>query len=66
MQEVLRPLIKSCIFADMNEISSYALEALCWATENGIINGYGNGELAPKSEATRAQAAQMIKNFLDI
>ena len=57
---------KELHFADMNEISSYALEALCWATENGIINGYGNGELAPKSEATRAQAAQMIKNFLDI
>lgn len=56
---------KELHFADTNEISSYALDALCWATENGIINGYGEGELAPKGEATRAQVAQMLKNFLE-
>lgn len=56
---------KELHFADMNEISSYALDALCWATENGIINGYGEGELAPKGEATRAQVAQMLMNYLN-
>lgn len=56
---------KELHFADANEASSYALEALCWATENSIINGYGNGELAPKGESTRAQVAQMLKNFLE-
>lgn len=56
---------KELHFADMNEISSYALEALCWATENGIVNGYGDGKLAPKGEATRAQVAQMLMNYLN-
>lgn len=56
---------KELHFADANEASSYALEALCWATENSIINGYGNGELAPKGESTRAQVAQMLMNYLN-
>ena len=56
---------KELHFADTNEISSYALEALCWATENGIVNGYGDGKLAPKGEATRAQVAQMLMNYLN-
>ena len=36
-----------------------------WATELGVVNGYSNGELYPKGLATRAQAAQMLKNFLE-
>ena len=51
-------------FADASAVSGYALEALRWAVENGIINGYGNGQLAPQGLATRAQVAQMLKNFL--
>ena len=51
-------------FNDTDEISGYALEALRWAVENGIINGYGDGRLGPQGQATRAQVAQMLKNFL--
>ena len=43
---------------------SYALDALCWATENGIINGKGGGILDPRGQATRAQVAQMLMNYL--
>ena len=50
-------------FADADEVSGYALEALCWAVENGIVNG--NVTLDPSGPATRAQAAQMLKNFLE-
>ena len=52
-------------FTDSNQVSSYALEALCWAVENGILSGYTNGRLAPGGTATRAQAAQMLKNFME-
>lgn len=52
-------------FADAGETSSWALEAMCWAAENGIINGKGNGILDPGGKATRAQAAQILKNFLE-
>ena len=50
-------------FADAGQISGYALEAMRWVTENGIVTGYGDGTLKPKGSATRAVAAQMLKNF---
>ncbi len=52
-------------FTDADQASGYALEALCWAVENGILNGYDNGKLIPGGMATRAQAAQMLKNFME-
>ncbi len=52
-------------FNDEAEISGYALEAMRWAVENGILNGDGDGRLGPKVQATRAQVAQMLKNFIE-
>ena len=51
-------------FTDAGQASAYALDALYWAVENGVINGYGSGQLDPKGLATRAQAAQMLQNYL--
>ena len=56
---------KELYFNDTDEISGFALEALRWAMENGILNGYDDGRLAPMGQATRAQAAQMLKNFIE-
>jgi len=39
--------------------------ALDWAVETGIINGVGNGRLDPQGLATRAQVAQMLKNYVE-
>lgn len=39
-------------------------KALHWATEKGITNGCGDG-LDLSKAATRAQAAQMLKNFME-
>jgi hypothetical protein len=55
---------KELHFTDADQASGFALEALRWAVENGVINGKGNGILDPKGLATRAQTAQMLKNFL--
>ncbi len=51
-------------FPDADEVSGFALEAVQWAGANGIIHGSG-GVLAPKDSATRAQAAQMLRNFFE-
>lgn len=51
-------------FNDADAVSSYAQEAMRWAVEKGIINGFGNGQLGPKGQATRAQVAQILKNFI--
>ena len=51
-------------FKDAGEISSYAVNALTWANQAGIISGKGDNLLDPKGKATRAEAAQIIINFL--
>lgn len=51
-------------FTDAEQISDYAQEAMRWATENGILNGYANGSLNPLATATRAHVAQMVMNFI--
>ncbi len=56
---------KQLHFSDAGEVSSYALDALYWAVENGIINGKSTSTLDPQGLATRAQAAQILKNYLE-
>ena len=56
---------KDLEFNDSEKVSSYATDAMRWAVENGIINGKGGGILDPGGEATRAETAQMLKNFLE-
>ncbi len=50
-------------FSDASEVSSYAKDALLWAVENKIISGRANGELDPKGNAQRAEAAQMLMQY---
>ena len=52
-------------FVDAEQIGTHAREALGWATRTGVMNGKGGGVLDPKGPATRAQTAQMLKNFLE-
>ncbi len=52
-------------FGDEHEISNYAKEALKWAVENGVMAGRTNGTLDPKGYATRAEVAQMMKNYME-
>ena len=56
---------QSLNFVDADQVSGYAKDAIYWATANGIINGCGDGRLDPVGLATRAQAAQMLKNFIE-
>lgn len=51
-------------FTDAEQIGAHAREALRWAVGTGVMNGKTGGALDPKGLATRAQAAQMLKNFL--
>ena len=50
-------------FADRNKVSNFAKPALCWAVEQGIISGKGNGILDPKGRATRAEVASMLMRY---
>ena len=52
-------------FADADEVSPYATEAIAWAVDNGILNGDGD-RLLPAMPATRAQVAIMIMRFCEV
>ena len=53
-------------FADEGSISPYASAAVDWARANGIVNGVGGNRFDPKSEASRAEIAQIIMNYLTV
>lgn len=55
---------KELHFTDADKASGFALDALRWAVENGVIHGKSGGILDPQGLATRAEVAQMLKNFL--
>ena len=51
------------VFADQTNIASWALAASSVLSEAGVISG-SNNEFAPQRTATRAEVAQIFKNFL--
>ncbi len=53
-------------FSDGHTTSAYARNAMIWAVDRGIINGFPDGTLAPFGSATRAQAVTIIVNFMDM
>ena len=53
------------VFSDNDKISGYAREAMNWAVSSGVINGMGDGTVAPQGTATRAQVAQILYNYRD-
>ena len=52
-------------YADANSISDWAREAMRWAVENGIIEGYEDNTLRARNTATRAEVAQLVMNYLE-
>ncbi len=53
-------------FSDANGISTWALEAMAWASEHGLITGYQNGTVLPSTYVTRVQVAVILKNFINL
>ena len=51
-------------FSDAAQVSDWALEAMLWAVEHGILVGSGNGRLNPGAAATRAEAAVVLTRSL--
>ena len=50
-------------FTDTGAASSWAVTALKWATENGIMNGSSSTTLNPTGNASRAEVATMLRNY---
>ena len=52
-------------FADKDDISEWAQEAMAWAVGYGIFEGRDNGMLDPQGNATRAEFAAMLHRFCE-
>lgn len=52
-------------YADFEQISGYAVEAMTWAVNTGIINGTSSTTLSPQGAATRAQVATILMRFIE-
>lgn len=50
-------------FADAGRAGPWAVDALRWAVERGILTGRGGGVLDPTGQATRAEAAAMLMRY---
>lgn len=53
-------------YPDAERVSSYAYEALCWMTMNGVIGGMTDGTLNPQGSATRAQVATILQRYVEV
>lgn len=52
-------------FSDGETVSSFAVDAMAWAVEHGILQGSDTGELMPLANATRAQIATILMRYLE-
>ena len=50
-------------FADRNQISDYAMDALSWANAVGLISGKSDQILDPTASTTRAEMAAILQRF---
>lgn len=50
-------------FSDEDQVSVYAREAVAWAVEQGLIEGYTDHTIRPRSTTTRAEACTLLMRY---
>ena len=50
-------------YTDAGSISAYAVDAMGWCVQNGILNGTDSGKLSPAASATRAEVAAVLQRY---
>lgn len=52
-------------YEDLDRVHGWALEAVKWAVDAGLISGTSDTVLAPRASATRAEISVIVKNFVE-
>lgn len=52
-------------YGDAQQISDWALDAMKWAVEEGIVQGRTDSTAAPKGTSTRAETAMLFKRYVE-
>ena len=60
-----KPAVKSKTskFKDIKDTKAWYYNAVLWASNNGVVNGYANGNFGPNDNITREQLAVMLCNY---
>ena len=53
-------------FSDYRSASNYAQPPLAWAVSQGLLSGFEDGSLRPRSPATRAQTASILRQLCEL
>ena len=53
-------------YGDHEGVSTYAEDAMAWAVENGLLQGYPDGTLQPGANATRAEVAVILERLVGL
>lgn len=53
-------------FSDYRSVSNYAQQPLAWAVSQGLLSGFEDGSLRPRSPATRAQTASILRQLCEL
>ena len=53
-------------FTDAASLSPYAVEAVTWAYESGLLVGISSNTLAPRGTSSRAQVATVLTRYYEI
>lgn len=53
-------------FADSESIAEYATDAVAYFAKEGVVNGFEDATFRPAAKCTRAQAAMIIYNYLNM
>lgn len=61
--DMIPPISFTPDFPDANLIDEWATEAMWWAVDSSLIRGTDLGELNPRGNATRAEAATILMRF---
>ena len=57
------PVVNAANPFDDVENGAWYTDAIIWAAENGIVEGYGNGKFGPNDDITREQLATMLWRY---
>jgi hypothetical protein len=52
-------------FADADKIADWAYGAVAWAARRGVVEGRPGGIFHPQNTATRAEAAAMLRRYME-
>jgi hypothetical protein len=53
-------------YADADQISEWAYEAMCWCTMKGVLSGRDDGTVDPQGVAARSECAQMLMQYASL